>query len=418
MAAIEESYLMELRQVWMKDLFECVVPFWLRHSLDRDHGGYFSCLDERGEVFDDTKYMWLNGRALYMWSRLYCEFPADGSRAQWREAADLGAKFLDSAKDENGLLFFSTSRDGSRKLHFQRKPYSAVFYVQGKLSYWRMLKVIEDEGGSHDEDADAVFAAAEAMFDRLLEWIADPTKCGAPPGAGGDDQRATKLADIMCVASLSLDFYHLCRDDDRREAHRARMADAMRDVQRHYDASRRVLMEHAGPGGVDSATPAGRLFCPGHSIEVAWFLLQMCEVVADSDLQALALDALEGSLDLGWDAAHGGGLLYLMDIEGKPLVDATVTNTDKLWWPHTEALIGLVMARTLTDDEDRWGPWLRRVHDYCYDKFKTDEEWFGYLNRDGTPRHTAKGGNYKGFFHLPRALVMCVQLAGPRYYRW
>ena len=29
--------------------------------------------------------------------------------------------------------------------------------------------------------------------------------------------------------------------------------------------------------GVDERTPAGRLFSPGHSIEVAWFLLKMTE---------------------------------------------------------------------------------------------------------------------------------------------
>ncbi|KAH8064492.1 RNA lariat debranching enzyme [Aureococcus anophagefferens] len=116
MAAMDES-LLQLRAVWQKDLFENVVPFG---STTPGHG----------------------------------------------------------AKDDQGLLFFSLSRDGSERLHLQRKPYAAVFYVQGKLSYWRMLKVIEDEGGSHGEDAAAVLASAEAMFETLLEWIEDPSKLG------------------------------------------------------------------------------------------------------------------------------------------------------------------------------------------------------------------------------------------------
>ncbi|KAH8062105.1 RNA lariat debranching enzyme [Aureococcus anophagefferens] len=364
MAAMDES-LLQLRAVWQKDLFEN------------------RALDEHGEVYDDTKYMWLNGRALYMWARLYCDFPEASERDQWRRAAELGAAFLDKAKDDQGLLFFSLSRDGSERLHLQRKPYAAVFYVQGKLSYWRMLKVIEDEGGSHGEDAAAVLASAEAMFETLLEWIEDPSKCGRPPAAPSN---ATKLAD------------------------------ACADVLRHYDASKRILVEQAGPDGVDYATPAGRLFLPGHSIEVAWFLLQMVEVVPDETLKNVALDAIEGSLERGWDDAHGGGLLYMMDLEGRPLVDATVTNDDKLWWPCAEALIALVMAHTLTGDDDRWGGWLRKVHAYCYDHFATDASWYGYLKRDGTPRHTAKGGNYMGFFHLPRALIVCVKMTGPRYY--
>ncbi|KAH8048130.1 RNA lariat debranching enzyme [Aureococcus anophagefferens] len=376
MAAMDES-LLQLRAVWQKDLFENVVPFWLDHSLDTEYGGYFSALDEHGEVYDDTKYMWLNGRALY-------------------------------AKDDQGLLFFSLSRDGSERLHLQRKPYAAVFYVQGKLSYWRMLKVIEDEGGSHGEDAAAVLASAEAMFETLLEWIEDPSKCGRPPAA---PSHTTKLADVMCAASLSLDFYHLSADAETREGHKRRIAQACADVLRHYDASKRILVEQAGPDGVDYATPAGRLFLPGHSIEVAWFLLQMVEVVPDETLKNVALDAIEGSLERGWDDAHGGGLLYMMDLEGRPLVDATVTNDDKRGGVHG-ALIALVMAhahgRRRPLGLAPQGPrlLLRPLRHHGLRRLK--------LRRHA--RHTAKGGNYMGFFHLPRALIMCVKMTGPRYH--
>ena len=166
---VDDSHLLAMRSVWQKDLFESVVPFWLEHSIDEEHGGYYTCLDEDGSVYDDTKYMWLNGRALYTFSRLYCEFPDRKERSEWRSAADAGAGFLDKAKDEAGLLFFSTTRAGAR-LHLQRKPYAAVFYAQGMLQYWRMLRTIEDEGGSHGvDDVDAVYGKASAMFETLLE---------------------------------------------------------------------------------------------------------------------------------------------------------------------------------------------------------------------------------------------------------
>jgi len=84
----------------------------------------------------------------------------------------------------------------------------------------------------------------------------------------------------------------------------------------------------------------------------------------------------------------------------------------KLWWPHTEALYALVYAYTLTEDAT-WLAWLQKVHDYSYRVFCDTEgeegEWFGYANRDGTLAHTCKGGNYKGAFHVPRGLLMCVQ---------
>jgi len=408
-AGTDRMQLASLRQVWYDDLMDSVIPFWLKYSLDHEYGGYFTCLDEDGSIYDDTKYMWLNGRALYTWSKLYCDFPGHKNRSQWRQAAELGAGFLDKAKDEAGLLFFSTTRRGER-LHFQRKPFSAVFYVQGMLQYWRLLRTVEKEGGSHKEDAAAVLRAANDMFEKLLLWIEDPSLCGRPKPevqvAG-----STALGEIMCIASLSLDFYHTVDDEGEKAKASARIKDAMCMVRRHYDPARQILMEHCGPSGLDPSTPSGRLFNPGHSIEVAWFLLQMCEVHEDDELKEMALNVIEASLQCGWDPEHGG-ITYMMDIEGRPMLDATVTNTDKLWWPMTEALIALTMAYTLTGAE-RWLVWLRRVHDFSYAHFadKQGGEWFGYLTREGIPRHRCKGGNYKGFFHLPRALIMCVQMA-------
>ena len=123
----------------------------------------------------------------------------------------------------------------------------------------------------------------------------------------------------------------------------------------------------------------------------------------------MALDAVEGSLELGWDSEeHGGGILYMMDIEGRPMVDATVTSNGKLWWPHCEALVALTLAFLRTGDQ-KWVSWLTKVHDYCFAHFSDGNGWYGYLNRDGSRLLDCKGGNYKGFFHVPRALLMCVQ---------
>ena len=102
---------------------------------------------------------------------------------------------------------------------------------------------------------------------------------------------------------------------------------------------------------------------------------------------------------------------YYDSIVGRPLLDQTVTATAKLWWPMTEALIALTLAVVRTGDSSRWLPWLDKVNSYCEDHFvdKDNGEWWGYLGRDGTRSSDAKGGNYKGCFHVPRALLMCVQ---------
>lgn len=70
--------------------------------------------------------------------------------------------------------------------------------------------------------------------------------------------------------------------------------------------------------------------------------------------------------------------------------------------------------------DPKWLKWLNKVHDYIqnyisdFSDLRLGEassfgskggEWFGYLNPDGSIFNACKGGNYKGFFHVPRALL-------------
>ena len=49
--------LKEMRDVWSQDLTESVLPFWSTHGPDEEYGGYYTCLDRNGEVYDDRKFM-------------------------------------------------------------------------------------------------------------------------------------------------------------------------------------------------------------------------------------------------------------------------------------------------------------------------------------------------------------------------
>ncbi len=384
---------------YRQDLTESVIPFWLKYSLDRECGGYFTCLNRDGSVFDPRKYMWLQGRAIWMFSRLYNTWER---KQEYLDAAALGVDFIRRyGRDPQGRLYFSLTREG-QPYFYQRKPYAAVFYMLGLLEYSQAT----GDRSCLDEAVD--------VFWRIVDWIADPRLMDRPVFVG---QPATSgLANVMVLASMAIELAQV-QDDPR---YRQMMQEAMRGVQRHYLPERRILVENvllnpaqtgeaspASPEGAFPSWPEARLFNPGHSIEVAWFLLHMLEFFPDAALQCLALDALEGSLELGWDKEYGG-LYAFMDIEGKPTLQ--LESDMKLWWPHTEAIYALVLAYTLTR-EARWLTWLDRVHDYAYAHFADPQygEWFGYCDRRGVPTHTLKGGNYKGFFHVPRALLFSIQ---------
>jgi len=44
------------------ELFNNVIPFWENKSPDYQYGGYFTCLDRAGNVYNEDKFVWLQAR--------------------------------------------------------------------------------------------------------------------------------------------------------------------------------------------------------------------------------------------------------------------------------------------------------------------------------------------------------------------
>jgi hypothetical protein len=123
----------------------------------------------------------------------------------------------------------------------------------------------------------------------------------------------------------------------------------------------------------------------------------------DQALLRSALEILDANLERGWDPQYGG-ILYFLDVAGRP--PEQLEWDQKLWWPHAEALSGLLTAYALTGGAELLG-WYRRVHEYTWALFPDPQygEWFGYFDRRGNRTHNLKGGKWKGCFHVPRTLL-------------
>ncbi len=372
--------LRQLSSLYEQNLFESVIPFWLLHSLDTEHGGYFTCLDRDGSIYDTRKYVWLNGRQVWTLSRLYNTVER---RPEWLDAARLGAEFLRKhVFDEQGRCYFSLARDGKPSF-YQRKPYAGVFVMLGFLEYAKA-------------SGDPWYRAkAEELFRKIPEWTADPRLLGRPALEGG--LAYSQLADIyvMCSMALELD-------------HEPTLSDCLQKIRLHYEPAHHLLYESAT---IDPARrrefPDGRLICPGSIFEISWFLFRALDRCPDPEVEGMLLKCLDGACEFGWDSRHGG-FFYFRDIDGKPTLQ--LESDMKLWWVHAEAIYALLTAYLRTLD-DKWMRRLEQVHDWTWRRFPDPEygEWFGYLNRDGTPSHSLKGNHYKGCFHIPRALLFSVQ---------
>ena len=104
---------------------------------------------------------------------------------------------------------------------------------------------------------------------------------------------------------------------------------------------------------------------------------------------------------------ESGRFFYFLDIEGKP--PEQLEWDMKLWWPMTEAIYATLLTYNLQKDE-LYAKWFRLINNWAFSHFGDIQngEWYGYLHRDGTISNTLKGNMWKGPFHLPRALIMCV----------
>ena len=57
--------------LYLKELTREVVPFWEKYSIDREKGGYFTCIDDQHKVFDTDKFVWLQARQVWTFATLY-----------------------------------------------------------------------------------------------------------------------------------------------------------------------------------------------------------------------------------------------------------------------------------------------------------------------------------------------------------
>jgi len=373
--------LQDLRSLYQENLFESVIPFWMRHSIDREYGGYFTALDRDGALYDTRKYIWLNGRQVWTLSRLYNEVER---RPEWLEAARLGAEFLRKyAFDEQGRCYFSLTREGVPSF-YQRKPYAGVFVMLGLYEYWKA----SGEAWYRDK--------ALELFELVPKWIADPTTLGRPALGGGI--ATSNLADIYVMCAMALE---IGRDDV--------LAECLKQIPTHYDPEHRIFYETAALAPeLRRSSPDVRLICVGSNFEISWFLFRALDRVADARVEKMLLEILEGAMEFGWDREKGG-LYYFQDIENKPMLQ--LEGQMKLWWVHVEALYALLVAYARTKDE-KWLRYHEKVQEYVWSRFPDPEhgEWYGYLTREGVPSHSLKGNHYKGCFHIPRALLFSIQL--------
>ena len=376
-----------LAEQYRTALLTDVLPFWETHSPDREHGGYFTCLDRQGRVFDTDKFVWLQARQVWTFSMLYQRVEP---RPEWLDLARLGAGFLRRhGMDEHGDWYFALDRSGRPLV----QPYNIFSDCFAAMAFGRYAQAAGDE---------AARELALATFQRVLARRGNPKGRYSKAVPGVRPMRNFAVPMILC--NLSLEMEPMLG----KEAVEETVDECVHEVMDVFlDADRGIVFENVGSDGSHVDSFDGRLINPGHGIEAMWFVMDIAHRRGDRKLIERATDAVLSILSFGWDDRYGG-IFYFMDADGHP--PQQLEWDQKLWWVHLEALVALTMAQSLTGNA-ACREWYERVHDYTWSRFPDPEhgEWFGYLDRRGEVLLPLKGGKWKGCFHVPRALYRCWQ---------
>ncbi|XP_076023052.1 N-acylglucosamine 2-epimerase [Genypterus blacodes] len=376
-----------------------VVDFWLRHSNDTSHGGFFNCIGRDGSIYDELKYVWLQGRQVWMYCRLYRTMDRF-HRPEVLEAAKAGAAFLkkyarSSSSSSSGSsqwkCAFCLTRDG-KAVKIQRTIFSECFYIMAMDELSRVT-------GDKDMQAES-----ELMMEQLIHWVrVDSSGLGRPqlPGDIPTNSLAVPMMMLCLVQQLTEG-----RNQEVVQKYRELGAWCVQQILQHVQRGGTAILENVSLDGSELLGCLGRLQNPGHVLEAGWFLLQYAAKQGDEALQCTAINTfMELPYQSGWDKEHGG-LFYFMDVDGH--CPTQLEWSMKLWWPHCEALVAFLMAYSQTKKPEL----LQRfseVYEYTFSHFPDGEngEWFGYLTQEGKVALDLKGGPFKGFFHVPRCLHMC-----------
>ena len=370
------------------ELFNNVIPFWEKNCVDEKNGGYFTCLDRDGSVYDTEKYMWMQWRIVYMFATFYAELKKD---PRWLEISKQGFDFLTThGKSADGTYYFALNAAGEPTI----APYnifSDCFAAMGAAALYQ---------ATGEEKYKAEAESAMQSYIRRMDCPKGKWEKSMPA-------RHARLSHghFMILANLGVVMKEALGTDKYEEDCR-RAVNTVLDM--FWNEDMQLLFENVDPdGSFDLNSCEGRFINPGHGLESMWFVMNYAEKNKDRAMIDKAAHIVKAILRSGTDKEFGG-LYYFMDALGKPHLELQWDM--KLWWPHNEAILASLFAYRLTGD-DTFLQAFKEMDEYTWSHFKDPEypEWFGYLNRRGEVTHTLKGGKWKTMFHLPRCLHIAVK---------
>ena len=380
----------KLANRYKTELLDSVLPFWLNKSIDKEYGGYFSCLDRDGSVYDTDKFIWLQGREVWLFSMLCNKL---GEKQEWMDAAIQGAEFLKKYGHNGDYdFYFSLTREGKPLV----EPYNIFSNTFACMAFAQLAKATGSE-----EYAEI----SRRIFKRILERRGNPKGKWSKAVPGTRPMKDFALPMIIC--NMALEVEDIINDPQLLEKTIDECLHEVLDV--FYQPDLGCMLENVS--SLDNSRLdcfEGREINPGHNLEALWFMMNLGIRRNDKALVNKCVEISLSVIERGWDKEYGG-IFYFLDSKGAP--QQKLEWDQKLWWVHIESAIAMIKGYQLTGNK-KCLEWFEKLDEYMWSRFKDPlhPEWFGYLNRRGEMLLPLKGGKWKGCFHVPRGLFEIWQI--------
>ena len=356
-----------------RELRDNILPFWMRHAVDRENGGFFGKIDCDGRIDRQSpRASVVNSRILWTFSAA-CRLVDDSYRATADWAYDyIVSKFRDA---EYGGVYWMLDYMGN-PLSTRKQIYAQAFAAYAMAEYYRAAGKPES------------LEFAQRIFRLIEEHSHDAVGKGYLEARGRDwggleDMRLSEK-DLNSPKSMNTHLHVM-------EAYTALLR-VWRDP--GLLASQKELLEVTMERIVDGGTGHFKLFFDnqwnslndhisfGHDIEGSWLMVEAAEVLEDAALleraRKLALVMAQAVFREGLD--QDGSLFYEADSKGRTI------DPNKHWWAQAEAVVGFYNAYQISGQEHFLNAAYRAweyIEEHVVDRIHG--EWHAKLSPQGRP---------------------------------
>lgn len=373
-----------------------ILHWWMKNMVDHEHGGFYGRMDGHGVLHPKSeKGVILNTRLL--WS--FAAAARQTGNAQYKTMADRAFDYLLQYfwdEPEGGMLW-SVDFQGN-PLSTQKQIYAQAFAIYALSEY----HLLTQNAVALDKANEIFWLIEKFSLDRekggyLTAFDRDWSGSGDIRLSEKDASAAKIMNTHLHVLEAYTNFYRAQPTAAVKERLRYILKIYLDRFYRPADGSLYLYFdENWQPKNADTSF--------GHDIESSWLLWEAAEVLGDEDLlertRPVSIHLADAVLQHGLDS--DGGIFNERHV-------CSHFDTDKHWWPQTEAVVGYWNAWELTGREIFAET---AVHIWLFIKnFIRDSEngeWHWMVDRAGTPVLSEdKAGPWKAPYHNGR---MCMEM--------